>query len=180
MSSGMDDRRLYYYLMEIEWQCETALSAFGALPEPDPTRLGGIDADDVYRAVQAGMAAAANVSKMLCSKKKAARADHLRAVFGVGDDSPIASRTLRNHFEHFDERLDRWIDEHAEKRSIVNRNVQPMNEGIRAGVESGRVLHHYDPITRVAYFRGDKFPVDPVLDELRLILGVCHAHCSSS
>lgn len=36
------------------------------------------------------------------------RGQRLRTAFGVEDDSPLANRSLRNAWEHFDERLDRF------------------------------------------------------------------------
>ncbi len=169
----MDWLRRFYYLDEIEWQCATALTAFDSLPAPDETEHESIDCDVVYRAIQAGMAAAANISKMLWSTSNPGRAEDLRAELEVEENSPISSRTLRNHFEHFDERLDKWVDDHAQTQSIVNRNVQPVTEDIRERVETGWVLHQYDPISRIAYFRGEQFPIAPVVQELRRILDLC-------
>lgn len=33
----------------------------------------------------------------------------LKELFLIDDSSPLNERTLRNHFEHFDERVDRWL-----------------------------------------------------------------------
>lgn len=174
----MDWLRRYFYVQEIEWQCETALAAFDVLPDTDPTALSAVDADIVYRAIQSGVAAAANISKLLWSEKNSARADDLKVLLAVSDDSPISSRALRNHFEHFDERLDKWVDEHATTASFVNRNVQPMSEGLKDLVDSGWVLHHFDPVIRVAYFRGEPFPLRPLAAELQRILDTCRSFYS--
>jgi hypothetical protein len=38
------------------------------------------------------------------------RGTQLRKAFGVSDDSPLRSRDLRNALEHFDEQLDRYLE----------------------------------------------------------------------
>lgn len=62
------------------------------------------------------LSAAANVSKALWPSPrrhkdlKAAfpdRGEELRAYFGVEDDSPLADLSLRDAFEHFDEKIER-------------------------------------------------------------------------
>jgi hypothetical protein len=39
------------------------------------------------------------------------RGAHLRKAFGVSDDSPLRARDLRNALEHFDEQLDRYLED---------------------------------------------------------------------
>jgi len=53
---------------------------------------------------------AANVSKLLWGVKKtlAAERRRLREYFQVTDASPVKDRKLRDHFEHFDERIADW------------------------------------------------------------------------
>ena len=52
------------------------------------------------------------------------RGDELRAMLGVDEVSPQSSRKFRNHFEHFDERLEAWAaEDHA---FLYDCNVGPM------------------------------------------------------
>lgn len=39
------------------------------------------------------------------------RGTHLRKAFGVSDNSPLRARDLRNALEHFDEQLDRYLED---------------------------------------------------------------------
>ena len=160
---------LRFYLYEIKFQCGAALEALRKLPPADTEKLGQVDADAVYRDLQAGLGAAANLSKLLWSDGNRQRAESLRRELDVdGGRSPLRGRALRNHFEHFDERIDRWLAGGG-GASLVNRNVQPLSRGVRSAVESGRILHHYDPMTYTAYFQGEAFPIQPVIEEIERI-----------
>lgn len=44
--------------------------------------------------------------KLAVWNRKVQRGEFLRALYGMADDNALASRELRNHLEHFDERLD--------------------------------------------------------------------------
>jgi hypothetical protein len=59
--------------------------------------------------------AAANVSKALWGSggKLTEERRTLRQSMGVGDSSPLQATDLRNDFEHFDSRLDKWHKESA-------------------------------------------------------------------
>ena len=47
-----------------------------------------------------------------------ARGAHLRQLLDVEEDHPLVSRELRNHLEHFDERLDRIVVERSGRRIL--------------------------------------------------------------
>jgi hypothetical protein len=103
------------FLSEIEWQSSIALEAMTLLRQslPDPSSL---------RHVQTFLVAAANVSKRLWMTSNKERSKNLRSLLNVADDSPIANRDLRNHFEHFGERIERWATESA-NHAFVDRTV---------------------------------------------------------
>lgn len=72
--------------------------------------LGASHGDGIWLSLQNLLTAAANVSKALWGtddKIEAARLP-LRESLAVADGSALNSRKLRNHFDHFDERLDEW------------------------------------------------------------------------
>lgn len=58
------------------------------------------------------MIAAGNVSKILWPgvDKNKARGIQLRTFLKIEDGNPIADRKFRNHFEHYDERLEKWTE----------------------------------------------------------------------
>jgi hypothetical protein len=95
-------------------------------------------------------------------KEKAARARarglHLRTVLGIPDDHALKKRTLRDHIEHLDERIDDWA--HGSKNhNIVDFTFGPPGVVGGGGVGTGDVFRQYDPATTVFIFRGESFHV---------------------
>ena len=58
----------------------------------------------VWSAIQSLLVAVANISKILWSGS-AKRGKDLRTILEISDGSELHQRALRNHFEHYDERL---------------------------------------------------------------------------
>lgn len=116
----MDTWRTSIYIGEIRHQVEAASTA--ATQFNSALRLK--DVGTMFAASQALLTSAALISKLLwpaparwmsAERKKTAvdRGAHLRTELQVSDDSPLRTRTVRNAFEHFDEVLDEWLDQHA-------------------------------------------------------------------
>ncbi len=69
------------------------------------------DPVEVWGSIQSILVAVANVSKILWPVKKyMARGKQLRELLGIDDDNLLSDRTFRNHFEHYDERIEEWFD----------------------------------------------------------------------
>lgn len=90
------------------------------------------------------------------------RGAYLRKVFAVGDDSPLRNRGLRNSVEHFDERLDLYLE-----AGIVGHIFPSL---ILAEPEETEVPHH---IFRAYYLRegifqvlGERYEIQPIVDEI--------------
>lgn len=64
----------------------------------------------IFCGLQNLLNATANISKELWESggKKSKERESLRKSIGVSDESPLRDVAMRNNFEHFDERLDRW------------------------------------------------------------------------
>jgi len=75
--------------------------------------------------IQNLLVALANISKILWPPDKTAeRGAALRLTLAVPDTSPLSRRIMRNHFEHFSERLERWAAA-ADTRNIIDTNTCP-------------------------------------------------------
>jgi hypothetical protein len=74
--------------------------------------------------VQTILVSAANLSKMFWGIKPATEAKRrpLRRSLGVTKRSPLYNRTLRNHFEHFDEKLEAWFDTSLDRTYVGRRD----------------------------------------------------------
>src|SRR3954468_20391091 len=102
------------FLGEIEFQSQLAAKAAERLP----TCGEAFDSIEVWSAIQSILIAAANVSKILwpARSQSAARGAMLRALLNIDANNTLADRKLRNHFEHYDERIEDWI---SDQRSAV-------------------------------------------------------------
>ena len=122
--------------------------------------------------VQAFLSAVANISKALWGQRgqfAAERAD-LRASLGVQDSSPIRSTTMRNNFDHFDERLDEWW------KGSTNHNYVDLGFGdmtttaTGAGIGTQDRFRSFDPATGNLVFWGQTYHVPTIEDEIIRIM----------
>jgi hypothetical protein len=81
----------------------------------------------------------------------------------VEEDSPLAPRTFRNHFEHFDIRLEQWAVS-SEHRGFVDANIgHPV---MISGFDPGDCLRNFDPDTFTITFRGDSYHLPPIIQAI--------------
>ena len=181
----MDDRLRDVYLSEIERQCQHALNAIGALNNVvrrlhDPDTDRGVRTtlmEECFRTLHSFLTHAANVSKILWPgeggkkpKLRKERASALRNLLELPEPAgghPLESRTLRNYFEHFDEKLLDW-EQTSRNRNIVDNLLGSPNAF--TGIEDGDILRCYDPVAKMCWFRGQRFDIEgmaKVLEPLR-------------
>lgn len=170
------DQRLFPYVDEMRRQCQIALMAVRDLDVAlswRPTGEGfdgaAMDENAIRRwyALQAFLAASANVSKLLWPDPKgdAQRGKDLRDLLSVPDSSPLAPpRILRNHFEHLDERLDRWAKTSQRKNLLFRSFGYP--EAI-VGLDLEDYVAYYDTSNHTVTFLGDPQPIKPLLEAIR-------------
>lgn len=170
------DQRLFPYVDEMRRQCQIALMAVRDLDVAlswRPTGEGfdgaAMDENAIRRwyALQAFLAASANVSKLLWPDPKgdAQRGKDLRDLLSVPDSSPLAPpRILRNHFEHLDERLDRWAKTSQRKNLLFRSFGYP---GAIVGLDLEDYVAYYDTSNHTVTFLGDPQPIKPLLEAIR-------------
>lgn len=138
------------------------------------------DMDRLFVGMQILINAAAMISKLLWPDGKAFnrdyghmtrhRVDYLHQVVGVSDQSALKDRAIRDALEHFDERMDRWINEEVQSgRSVVyaDRLLGSPSTIIVDG-EEYRPLRYIDPDTegiRVGVL-DDAITLQPLFDEI--------------
>jgi hypothetical protein len=125
----------------------------------------------VFREMYALLSHAAGVSRILWptwikdpDRRDIARArgDHLRQSLGIGEDHPLRVRVLRDHLEHFDERLDRWSQE-TTHGGIVDLHIGPTSFIGGEAIARGDFLRVYEPERKVFTFRGDEFDIQQLV-----------------
>jgi hypothetical protein len=73
----------------------------------------------------------------------------------------LRSRKLRDHLEHFDERLDEW-EANSKAHNYVQDTVGP--PGAIVGIDPQDIMRWYDPGTRKMHFRGETFDLNSLAD----------------
>lgn len=91
--------------------------------------------------------------------RAAVRGEKLRSSLNLNDQHPIKCRALRDHLEHFDERLDDWA-ERSKTGSLIKRYIGPTPKW--QGIERSDIVHHFDPGSAHYYFRGQAFDLQSI------------------
>lgn len=112
----MDKYHLHWYTDEIQMHASSALASYRHLCDllaNSTTR----QRRDVWFALVSFLTHTAMISKFLDPIKESAkeRGIKLRAHLGVQGDSAILPRTARDNLEHFDERIDGWVERNEER-----------------------------------------------------------------
>jgi hypothetical protein len=123
---------------------------------------------DIWSAAQSFLVAAGNVSKCLwgINLDDGARAERraLRISLGVSESSPLKSRSLRNQYEHFDERLAEWHAETSGNISLIDLSVA---SPFPAAADVA--LRNFAPERSALTFRGTEYELQPLIDELQRV-----------
>jgi hypothetical protein len=163
---------LRIFQREVSYQCKFALSA---AKELDIALLMGSQVE-VWKHLQTILIASASLSKMLwgSSGNKELERQSLRESLQVADDSPIRDVDLRNDFEHFDERLERWF-ETSENRGFIGRNIGSDTMILIGSQPPPDRFQHYDPERGLVTFWDHTIELREVLAEIVRILPLAEA-----
>ena len=160
------------YLRELLIQAEYALLGVQRMNE-----LLQQDAPVLFfREAQGVLSHAAAISRLLWpprnkDERARTRGEHLRSVLQVPDDHALQARTLRDHLEHFDERLDQWTQE-TTHGTIVDLCIGPASSFVGgASVGRGDFLRVYEPDRNVFTFRGDEFNIQELVTGIESLRG---------
>ena len=164
---------LRHFQFEIEYQCKFALITYNEIKRPHQ------GSDRTFYALQAFLVACGNISKIMWpqlpkkdEKRKQdlmKRGEMVRQSLSVNEDSPLANRDLRNHFEHYDERIESWYRDNKGQKFIdgfigSRERIQRMLD-----VNNAKLLRHFDPETEVAVFLDETYDLKPVVSEVKNI-----------
>ena len=159
----LDRHAQWVYLEELSHQAGHVILAVDAIEAQLPL-VASDGADRVYFALHALVAAAANISRLLWPAEprathtavaRVARGSALRALLAADDNSVLRSRAVRDHIEHYDERLDDYVASGV--RSRIDRNVGPIGVYAEAGL--AKPQRHFDPETWELSFGGDSLNI---------------------
>lgn len=127
------------------------------------------DGVELWCSIQSILVAAGNISKILWPNKKyKARGETLRQLLKVNEDSILSNREFRNHFEHYDERIEEWF---AKSGSVVYTDLA-MNPSLRGnlGVSDHRGYNSFD---NTLLFRGEMLDLNAVIMAVKELYANC-------
>ena len=112
----MEKQLLNCFQLEVARQCRWAILSIedleGALKGLTSGKLAHeYGMSRLWMSIQTFLVATGNISKLLWPSQPQIpdRGSDLRVSLGVGETSCLKTRTFRNHFEHFDERLEAFF-----------------------------------------------------------------------
>lgn len=153
----MEKQHLIMYLHEIKSQCTFAKMSYSLIDG----KLN--DSDEFWFGIQSYLAAVGNLSKLLFGfSRDNPRAITLRSKLDISDSSLLKSRDLRNHFEHYDERLDRWIAS-TEDGNYIDRAIG-QKELFNFG--STIIQRMFDPKTYILSYQDEEYNLAAVHKEV--------------
>jgi hypothetical protein len=166
----MDEFIEKVYLQELIQQCQYAIDAVDQMNECLKNKNPG----EFFREAGDFLQHSSAVSRILWPpgntnriKKKRAkhRGTYLKATLTIADGHTLQTRSLRDHFEHFDERLDEWAETSIHK-NIVDNMISPRS-AIGNVVKDDEIMRMYDPAKKEIVFRGETFNVQALVDGVK-------------
>lgn len=131
---------------------------------------------ETWCSIQTILVAAGNVSKILWPNKKyKIRGERLRQLLKVEMENALSSRAFRNHFEHYDERIEDWF-ENSSQSVYIDLAINP---SFRSGIFKDPPLNThrgYNSFNNSLVFRNETLYLDEVLNALDNILNNCKSY----
>jgi len=164
--------RLHLLLQELRNQTELALAAW-TLVEAGVVAQGPNDAWMlmVWGGLQSFATCHANISKLFFRVKGAPERKGLIALFSALDLGPLRDRSMRDSFDHFDERVEGWVSEYGGQEVSVQDRAVGSDIG---AFPRPHQLRRFDPATRTLIIwsragREESYALDPVLSCIRAL-----------
>ena len=153
----METFLLRQFQREIERQCQFAMIALQDIDEASANSDGKL----FWYSIQNLLVAIGRISRLLWPPDENAseRGAELRASLGVGEDSPLKSRTHVEYFENFDERLENW-QQTSEHHRFFDSYTEPLD--ILAETAGGDRFRGYDAENNAILFHDEPYHLGPI------------------
>jgi hypothetical protein len=143
----------------------------------------------LFSSIHSFLTHTSNVSKLLWPptgggdkqgrKDRKERGKVLRRILGLTGDNALKNRSLRDHLEHFDERMDTWRKSVGDAKKIKYKDyvVAPASTlKERSQVENplgvSAEMRRFDPMSNTFTFRGEDFDLQKLEADTRELLKV--------
>lgn len=159
------------FLSEIVMQSKIALRAAERLQSGN----NELDKIDVWSCIQSILVAAGNVSKILWpAKSYEERGKRLRQILRVEENNPLCDRKFRNHFVHYDDRIEDWF----KKYPSAGYTDLAMNPSL-PGNHVYNIHRGYNSFNNTLVFRNEILDMNLILKALEDILKNCKPYVLS-
>ncbi|MEG0260488.1 MAG: hypothetical protein RR651_11495 [Lysinibacillus sp.] len=166
----MDIRVEEIFIEEIQKQCNYGLLCSDKMKEI-LSNLSRENSHEFWFYVQGFLISAANVSKLLWgadkpsdNKKRFKERKPLREKLNISEYSILNKRTIRNCYEHFDEKVESWVVK-SKNKNFVNGNIGPSN--MLGSIKKSDIFRFYDNEKHIISFHNSDLPVALVIDEMK-------------
>jgi hypothetical protein len=174
------------FLGEIRRQCTFALISYNgvvdALNSPnlvsnDETKKKK-ELDNFWFFIQGFLIAVANISKILwpsrqrgkVSTETESRGIKLRQILSLNNSHPLLKeRKFRNHFEHYDTRIEEW-NKKSKDRVLIDSNIGNIEYPSGETPTTVAYMRNFDPNDFVLTFRDEKYSIKEVFEEISVLI----------
>lgn len=152
-------------LDEIALQSQIAIRAFERLD----MAIKNFDNIEIWGAVQSILVSSGNVSKILWPNKKyRLRGEQLRKYLQIDENNILASRVFRNHFEHFDERVEERFND-SPTGVYIDRQMNPSLNKFFDNREP-MCQRGYNTFNHTLIFNGEILDIKEVIHSLKNLM----------
>jgi|SRR5690348_9700266 len=171
----METFLLRVFQRQVAKQCFAALMA--AQVAQAALNQGGAEQDAFWASVQNCLTAVANISKALWGQggKYSKERKPLRDSLGVPNASPLKLTSMRNNFEHFDERLDKW---YATSTSRNHLDYMIGSPNVVKGMADIDMFRVFDNTTGDVVFWGKRYPLKLIVAEVQRLKAIAEAEAA--
>lgn len=158
-------------LDEIALQSQITIRAFERLN----LAIENFDNIEIWGAIQSILVSSGNVSKILWPNKKyRLRGKQLREYLQIDDNNILASRVFRNHFEHFDERVEERFND-SPTGVYIDRQMNPSLNKFFDNVEP-MCQRGYNTFDHTLIFNGEVLDIKEVIKSIEAIIEYFKTH----
>jgi hypothetical protein len=154
------------FISEIRLQSKIAMLSAERLQ----TANENLNNDDVWGSIQSILVSTGNISKILWPtyKRHAERGKALRLILKVENNNPLSERKFRNHFEHYDTRIEEWYDD-----NLGTAYIDLVMNPTLIGTSIGKIDRGYNSFNNTLIFRGEILDLNEILHAVNEINNSC-------
>ena len=135
---------------------------------------------ETWCSIQSILVAVGNVSKILWPNERyKIRGERLRQLLKVEKNNPLSSRKFRNHFEHYDERIEEHFEHNAQGVYVDLAMSPSLNSGLFGDLPLN-THRGYNSFNNTLVFRDETLDLNEIMIALDDLLNNCKPYSLST